>query len=91
MFTIYNRYEGINNLVTVNDVKNGEHSVVKVDKKIIDMLLFAKDMYIKTNGTVNIAMGSVLKIWHIYRNDGIDEPWNAKLPDIEWQLDDELR
>lgn len=83
LFTIYNRYEGLNNLVTVNDVKNGEHSVVKVDKKIIDMLLFAKEMYNETNGTVNIAMGSVLKIWHICRNDGIDEPWNAELPDTE--------
>lgn len=83
LFTIYNRYDGINNLVTVNEVKDGKHNVVKVDKKIIDMLLFAKDMYNKTDGNVNVAMGSVLKIWHIYRNDGLDEPWDAELPKIE--------
>lgn len=83
LFTIYNRYDGLNNLVTINDVKDGQHNVVKVDKKLIDMLLFAKDMYNKTNGNVNIAMGSVLKIWHNYRNNGIDEPWNAQLPKME--------
>lgn len=83
LFTIYNRYEGLNNLVTVNDVSDGKHSVVTVDKKIIDMLIFAKEMYSKTDGNVNIAMGSVLKIWHIYRNDGLDDPVNAELPPME--------
>lgn len=83
LFTIYNRYEGLNNLVTINDVDNGKHNVVTVDKEIIDMLTFAKEMYQKTNGTVNIAMGSVLKIWHNYRNAGLDDPSNAELPPME--------
>ncbi len=83
LFTIYNRYEGLNNLVTVNDVKNGEHQKVKVDRKIIDLLLFSKEMYDKTHGTVNIAMGSVLKIWHNYRLDGLDNPSEAQLPPLE--------
>ena len=83
LFTIYNRYEGLNNLVTINDVNDGKHDVVTVDKKIIDMLTFAKEMYSKTNGNVNIAMGSVLKIWHIYRNDGLDDPANAELPPMD--------
>ena len=80
LFTIYNRYDDINNLVTINDVVDGEHQVVTVDKKIIEMLSFAKEMYIKTNGKVNIAMGSMLSLWHIYRNDGISDPANAQLP-----------
>lgn len=83
LFTIYNRYEGLNNLVTINDVNDGKHDVVTVDKKIIDMLTFAKEMYQKTNGNVNIAMGSVLKIWHVYRNDGLDDPVNAELPPMD--------
>ncbi len=83
LFTIYNRYEGLNNLVTINDVDNGKHNVVTVDREIIDMLTFAKEMYQKTNGTVNIAMGSVLKIWHNYRNAGLDDPVNAELPPME--------
>lgn len=83
LFTIYSRFKDLNNLVTINDVTDGEHKVVKVDKKIIDMLIFAKDMYKKTNGKVNIAMGSVLSIWHVYRNEGMDDPSAAKLPPME--------
>lgn len=83
LFTIYNRYEGLNNLVTINDLVDGKHTEVTVDEKIIDMLTFAKEMYAKTNGNVNIAMGSVLKIWHIYRNEGLDDPSNAQLPPME--------
>ncbi|MBR4286184.1 MAG: FAD:protein FMN transferase [Clostridia bacterium] len=87
LYTIYNRYEGVTNLVTVNDLTDGNHNVVKVDRKIIDLLLFAKDMYATTNGNVNIAMGSVLKIWHNYRNQGMDDPANAKLPPMEKLLE----
>lgn len=32
LFTIYNRYEGLNNLVTINDADNGKHDVVTVDR-----------------------------------------------------------
>ncbi|MBR5441991.1 MAG: FAD:protein FMN transferase [Clostridia bacterium] len=83
LFTIYNRYENVTNLVTINDLVDGEHQVVKVAPEIIDMLSFAKDMYNKTNGKVNVAMGSVLSIWHVYRNSGLDDPENAKLPPME--------
>ncbi len=83
LFTIYNRYEGLENLCTVNDVKDGKHNVVKVDRRIIDMLLFSKQMYDKTKGRVNVAMGSVLSIWHEYRQAGENEPENAKLPPMD--------
>ena len=83
LFTIYHRYEGLENLCTINEIVNGAHRTVTVDRRIIDMLLYAKDMYEKTDGTVNIAMGSVLSIWHDYRTEGIDEPWAAKLPPME--------
>ena len=44
------------------------------------MLLYAKDMYYLTDGTVNVAMGSVLSLWHDYRSIGMDDPVNASLP-----------
>ncbi len=83
LYTIYNRYENFTNLVTINDVTDGKHNVVKVDQKIIDLLVFAKEMYNTTDGKVNVAMGSVLKIWHNYRNQGMDDPVNAKLPPMD--------
>ncbi len=83
LFNIYETYDGINNLRTVNSLSGGEHTTVKVDRKITDMLLFSKEMYKKTDGKVNIAMGSVLSIWHDYRTEGISDPYNAKLPPME--------
>ncbi len=80
LYTIYNAYEGVNNLCAVNKTVNGEHQMLEVDEKIIDMLGYAKEMYEKTNGKLNVAMGSVLSIWHNYRENGINNPADASLP-----------
>ena len=83
LFTIYHRFEGMENLCTINELVNGAHRTVTVDRRIIDMLLYAKEMYVKTNGRVNIAMGSVLSIWHDYREIGMDDPASAELPPMD--------
>ena len=83
LYNIYLRYDGINNICVINDVTDGKHNVVTVDKKIIDLLLYSKEMYTLTNGKINVAMGSVLSIWHKYRNLGLNDPANAELPPIE--------
>lgn len=83
LFTIYHRYDGMENLCTINELVDGAHRTVTVDRRIIDMLLYAKHAYELTDGKVNVAMGSVLSIWHEYREDGMDEPWNAELPSME--------
>lgn len=83
LYTIYHRYDGIENLCSLNHKKaDGERSIL-ADEKIIDMLTYAKEMYTLTDGKVNIAMGSVLSIWHDYREEGMDEPWNAALPPMD--------
>ena len=81
LYDIYNDYEGVNNIKTIND--NAGIKPVKVDKRIIELLKFSKELYEKTNGKTNIAFGSVLKIWHKYRNEGIEDPENASLPTDE--------
>ena len=69
LYDIYNEYEGINNLCTVN--LNRGKAPVKVDERIIDLLEFAKEMYRETDGLMNIAMGSVTSLWHDFReSDG---------------------
>ena len=83
LFTIYHRFEGMENLCTVNELVDGAHRTVTVDRRIIDMLLYAKDMFAKTNGRVNIAMGSVLSIWHDYRKIGEKDPASAELPPMD--------
>ena len=81
LFDIYNDYEGINNLKTVND--NAGLSPVVVDRAIIDLLLDCREYYELTGGLVNVAMGSVLVLWHEARNDGLNDIANACLPDGE--------
>jgi thiamine biosynthesis lipoprotein len=83
LYTVYERYEGMENLCTVNELTNGSHRTVQVDERIIDLLLCAKEMHEKTRGNVNIAMGSVLSVWHEYRKKGLDDPKNAALPPMD--------
>lgn len=78
LYTIYNRYEGLQNLCTVN--REGMNAPVAVDRRLIDLLLYAKEMYTDTRGHMNVAMGSVLSIWHRYREEGMDDPRIAALP-----------
>ena len=81
LYDIYNLYGSVNNLKTINN--NAGIAPVKVDKEIIDLLKFSIDLYEKTDGEINIAMGRVLKIWHDYRTAGIDDSSQAKLPPME--------
>ena len=83
LYTIYHRFDGLENLCTVNELKDGAHRTVKVDRRIIDLLLYAKEMYALTDARVNIAMGSVLSLWHSYRSVGMSDPAHASLPPID--------
>ena len=83
LYSIYHRFDGIENLCTINELKDGAHRTVKVDKRIIDMLLYAKEMYEITDGIMNVAMGSVLSLWHDYRTIGKDDIQNASLPPMD--------
>ena len=66
LYDIYNDYEGVVNVKTIND--NAGKAPVKVDQRILDMLELARQMYETTGGKLNIAMGSVLRVWHNYRD-----------------------
>ena len=78
LFDIYAEYDGMNNLCTVN--KNAGKSPVAVDGELIDLVAYAVEIYEITDGKVNIAMGSLLKVWHSYRENGISDPEKAELP-----------
>ena len=81
LYDIYNDYEGVNNLKTIND--NAGIAPVKVDQAVIDLLEFAESAYHDSGGAVNIALGSVLSIWHRHRQEGIASPETASLPSME--------
>lgn len=81
LFDIYNDYDSINNLKTVNDAAG--INPVQVEPAIMLLLSDCKAYYAATEGKVNVAMGSVLQLWHEARNDSIDDPLNAYLPDAD--------
>ena len=81
LFDIYNDYDDIHNLKTVND--NAGVAPVKVEPAIIELLLDCKEYYDLTDGKVNVAMGSVLRLWHEARTAGLADPENAKLPETD--------
>lgn len=80
-YDIYNDYEGINNIKTINDHAGGEP--VSVSREVIDLLVFCRELYESTDGRVNVAMGSVLSLWHDARTYSIDDPEHAYLPEEE--------
>ena len=79
LFDIYNDYEGMNNLRTVND--NAGIAPVAVDGEIIRLLKDCRDYYELTEHTVNVAMGGVLSLWHEARTAGLEDPDHARLPE----------
>lgn len=77
LYDIYKSYDGVINLYNLN---RSQGKTVKVDNRIINMLLVAKELYKKTDGKLNAAMGNVLSIWHDYRTHGLNNPEAAALP-----------
>ncbi len=81
LYDKYNNYDGVNNIKTINDYAGIKP--IKVQKEIMDLIIFSKDWHKKTTGLTNIALGPVLEIWHEYRTEGIENPENAKIPPME--------
>ena len=81
LFDIYYEYSGINNLKTIN--QNAGKDPVTVDQKLIDFLLYAKELYTLTDGEMNVMMGAVLSLWHDCREAAITSPASAAIPDAD--------
>ncbi len=64
-FSIYDTIQGLQNVKAVNDAV-GEAVTVSTD--LMRMLQYGKQAYTLTDGKVNMAMGSVLCLWHQARN-----------------------
>ncbi len=79
LFDAYNTYEGVNNIKTIND--NAGKSPVKVDPDLFEMLEFSKKAYTFTKGKTNIAMGSVLYLWHEHRAHSLENP-DTSIPEM---------
>lgn len=79
LFNSYDRFEGVNNFLTINE--NAGKEPVEVDPSVIDLIKYSKEMYELTDGKINIAMGSLLGLWHDAREVSVNNPVEAKIPE----------
>lgn len=59
IFDIYNTYDGLNNAKSLNDGVSGEYP-----KELCEIIGLSKQWYSESDGALNIALGSVLSLWH---------------------------
>ena len=81
LFDIYHEYSNVVNLCTINKLAGGE--ALEVDPKLVDFLLYAKNMYELTGGEMNVMLGAVLRLWHDSREAASTEPGSAAIPTEE--------
>ena len=83
LFDAYHSYEdeGIISIYTVNE--RAAQAPVQVDPLLYSLLKFSKSHYDMAHAQTNIALGSVLSIWHEYREAGLDDPASAGLPPMQ--------
>ena len=79
LFDIYHEYSGVTNLCTINKAAGGE--ALEVDRKLMDFLLCAKEMYDVTGGEMNVMLGAVLRLWHASREAASENPGSAAIPE----------
>ncbi len=78
LFDKYTSYDDMNNIKTINE--NAGVKPVKVDQPIIDLLDLSIQRNKEISNKVNIAFGSVIDIWHDYREMAESDGGVGKVP-----------
>lgn len=67
-FDIHAPHEGVSGLYALN---HAEGKSVTIDRDTMDILLMGKDFYMRTEGKLNLCLGSATILWHEARQTGI--------------------
>lgn len=81
LFDKYTLYDDINNVASINN--NAGKKAVKVDKPLIDLLTLCIKRNKEVSNKVNIAFGTVIDIWHDYRESAESNGGIGKVPTKE--------
>ena len=77
---IYLKYQKLtdvyNNESELSKINNNDTNdeTLTIDSDIYNILELSKEWYSKSNGLFNVNMGSVIKVWHDYREEGLKIP-----------------
>ncbi|MDO5712960.1 MAG: FAD:protein FMN transferase [Tissierellia bacterium] len=66
LYDKYHEYPGIVNIKTINE--KGHKEPVKVEKDLLDLLIFSKENYKNISKKVDISKGALLEVWSDYRD-----------------------
>ena len=78
LFDIYHEYSGMVNLCTLN--KNAGGEAMTVDPRLMDFLLYARELCELTGGEMNVMLGALLRPWHECREAAESDPSGASIP-----------
>lgn len=81
LFDRYSSYDDVNNVYTINE--NAGKQAIKVDKPLIDLLELSIQRSKDISSKVNVAFGSVIEIWHNYREQAEANNGIGKVPSKE--------
>lgn len=81
IFDQYNAYEGVANVWLLN--QRAAQEPIAVSDELFAVLWLAQAWQPRLSGTVNVAMGSVLRLWHDERLRAESDPASARLPDAD--------
>lgn len=76
----YNKYDDIVNLYYLNNELEVNEEV-EINPKLSELINYGISMYEETDGYINIAMGNVIDVWKIYREEGKKVPKTYELMD----------
>lgn len=89
LFDIYNGYEGINNLKTINDAA-GSGEAVKVDREIIELLDMCALYEDRSGGKLLVTSGALLRLWHDYREAGVALPSQQEITEATLHISSDV-
>lgn len=81
LFDPYNHSDEVNNVYNLN--AGAWKQPMPVEKELMELLVRCKQLQGQIPGTVNIAMGKMLRLWHEARSDAEYDPFNAYVPDMK--------
>ena len=77
-------YDSHGEVVSLCDLNaNAGKGPLTIDKRLFDAISFGIEAHTQTDGYCNIALGSVISLWHQAREDAKKDPDNAYLPSGE--------